>query len=184
MFHFWRQALCNSDIVLTKNVMLPSGMFRRTKWHCPWCDSEPQPTQQPNMVLFVFIGLRGRTSHRSDPNMFCVSSSHKSCKYRQRMTLSKKDLSTKYDKDPQSMCALHFSGRVELCFQRIRQFFIQIQHEMAWPKSVSWFLVSSFHGWLFEWNGRESIRFRHFCGSGVKVCTMLDWQQFKPRNVA
>lgn len=91
---------------LTKNVMLPAGMFRRTKWHCP-CDSEPQPARQPNMVLFFFIELRWRTSHCSDPNMFCVSSSHKSCKYRQRLTLSKNDLSTKYDKGLQ-LTSLYF----------------------------------------------------------------------------
>lgn len=61
--------------------MFPARMFRCTKWHCPLCDSEPQLTQQPNMVLFFFIELRGRTSHCSDPNMFYVSYSHKSCKY-------------------------------------------------------------------------------------------------------
>lgn len=38
---------------------------------------------------FSLLELRGRTSHCSDPNMFCMSFSHKSCKYRQGMTLSK-----------------------------------------------------------------------------------------------
>lgn len=38
---------------------------------------------------FSLFELRGRTSHCSDLNIFCASSSHTSCKYWQRMTLSK-----------------------------------------------------------------------------------------------
>lgn len=38
---------------------------------------------------FSLFELRGRTSHCSDLNIFCASSSHTSCKYWQGMTLSK-----------------------------------------------------------------------------------------------
>lgn len=52
------------------------------------------------------------------------------------MTLSKKDLGTKYDKGPQSECVLHFPERVDLTVfskDKHAQFIIQVQIQLEKP---------------------------------------------------
>lgn len=125
---------------------MPAGMFTCTKRHFPLHDLELQPTQQPNMVLFFFIELRGRTSHCLDPSMFCVSSSHKSCKYRQTVTLSEKNLSTKYNKVLSSECVLYFPERAEqTAFLRDKQapiYHLQMQPRESQPLKCLCLFVS------------------------------------------